>query len=74
MPIPKSCMELGRLIISEANMAESPRFYGVKRRNQKDEETIRARISKNKGSFGVKREKKKAAIYLVCINGTQGQG
>lgn len=74
MPIPKSCMELGRLIISEANMA-SPDSMGSKKESRKDEETIRkARISKNKGVLSVRGKKKKAAIYLVCINGTQGQG
>lgn len=73
MPIPKSCMELGRLTISEANMA-SPDSMGSKKESRKDEETIRkARISKNKGVLSV-RGKKKAAIHLVCINGTQGQG
>ena len=76
MPIPKSCMDLGRLIISEAHKA-SPDYLRSKKESRKDEETIiKVRTSKNKGVLSVrgKKKKKKAAIHLVCINGTQSQG
>lgn len=76
MPIPKSCMELGRLIISEAHKA-SPDYMRSKKESRKDEETIiKVRTSKNKGVLSVRggKKKKKAAIHLVCINGTQSQG
>ena len=76
MPIPKSCMDLGRLINSEAHKA-SQDYLRSKKESRKDEETIiKVRTSKNKGVLSVrgKKKKKKAAIHLVCINGTQSQG
>ena len=59
MPIPKSCMDLGRLIISEAHKA-SPDYLRSKKESRKDEETIiKVRTSKNKGVLSVRGKKKK---------------
>ena len=64
MPIPKSCMELGRLIISEAHKA-SPDYMRSKKESRKDEETIiKVRTSKNKGVLSVRGKKKKGSYPL----------
>lgn len=67
-------MELGRLIISEANMA-SPDSMGSKKESRKDEETIRkARISKNKGVLSVRGKKKKGSYPLSLHKWYTGAG
>ena len=69
MPIPKSCMDLGRLIISEAHKA-SPDYLRSKKESRKDEETIiKVRTSKNKGVLSVRgKKKKKKGSYPLSLH------